>query len=412
MTAGPVASVERPGGSPSSASLVPTAVAGVVGAVTGFASAFAVVLAGLTAVGATPAEAASGLFALCVVQGVLAMWLSWRTRLPLSFAWSTPGAAVLVAAKGTTGSFGVAVGAFLVCAALLVVTGAFPALARALTRIPIAISGALLAGVLLPLCLAPVTAVRHEPVAATAVVVVWFALHRLAPRWATPAAIVLAVVLTVVVAGGVPASGPWLPSIRPVAPVFDPLVALSLGVPLFFVTMAGQNVPGIAVLETLGYQRVPTRAVLLGTGVGSGVAALFGAHAVNLSALSAAIMAGPSAHPDRSRRWVATFTGGVTYLALAALAGAAVHLFGDTSPVLVEAAAGLALLGAFVSALVESFREPGTRLAAAATFLVAVSGVSLVGIGSAFWALVVGGAVLLVLRGRVTRPAERSSTGP
>jgi benzoate membrane transport protein len=366
---------------------------GVVGAVTGFASAFAVVLAGLTAVGASPAEAASGLAALCVAQGVLAIALSWRTRLPLSFAWSTPGAAVLVAAKGTTGSFGAAIGAFLVCAALIVLTGAWPRLTRMLERIPTAVSGALLAGVLLPLCLAPVSAVRLHPLVGGGVVVLWLVLHRVAPRWSTPAAMVAAVVATVLLSGGGSADASWLPSFRFVAPVADPLVALSLGVPLFVVTMAGQNVPGLAVLRTLGYDTVPTRSVLVGTGVAAGAAALFGAHAVNLSALSAAIMAGPAAHPDRSRRWIATFSGGVVYLALAFVAAPAVHLIGDGSPVLVEAAAGLALLGAFASGLRSSLAEPRGRIAAAATFLVVASGVAVLGIGSAFWGLVVGAVV-------------------
>ena len=161
-------------------------IAGVVGALTGFASSFALVIAGLIAVGASPAEAASGLLVLCIAQAVLAGLLSWRFRLPLSFAWSTPGAALLVAAEGTTGSYAAAVGAFLVCGLLIVVSGLWPWLGRAMTRIPMPLAGAMLAGILFPICIAPVTAVIEEPLLAAPVVLVWLLLVRWLPRWACP----------------------------------------------------------------------------------------------------------------------------------------------------------------------------------------------------------------------------------
>jgi benzoate membrane transport protein len=376
-------------------------VAGIVGALTGFASTFTVVLAGLLAVGATPAQAASGLLTLCLLQAALAILLSWRTRLPLSFAWSTPGAALLVAAQGTTSSFGAAIGAFIVCGALVVLTGLWPWLGRAMTSIPSPLTGAMLAGILFPLCVAPVTASVQLPLFALPIVLVWLLLQRLAPRWAVPAAMAVALVGVAIIAGGAPVeSGSASPALVFVMPQLDPLVIVSLGVPLYIVTMAGQNVPGFAVLSTLGYDRVPTRPVLVGAGAATMLGASFGAHAVNLAALSAAMMAGPDADPDKSRRWIATVSGGVSYVALGLLAGVAGQFVSGGSPVLIEAVAGLALIGAFISGLVSAFADERHRLAAAATFLVVASGIVVAGVGSAFWGLLAGGAVYLWTRRR------------
>ncbi|PJJ71946.1 benzoate membrane transport protein [Diaminobutyricimonas aerilata] len=369
--------------------------AGVIGAVTGFASSFAIVIAGLQAVGATPAQAASGLLVLCIGQGVLAVLLSWRTRLPLSFAWSTPGAAVLVSAHAVTGDFRAAVGAFLVCGVLILATGLWPWLRRTVVRIPRPVGSAMLAGILFPICIAPVTASIEIPLLALPVVGVWLVLVRLAPRWAVPAAMVVAAVGI-----GMTAGGDWLvgdgvaPRVEFVVPVFDPLVIVSLGLPLYIVTMAGQNVPGFAVLTTLGYDDPPARAVLVGSGAVTAFGSVFGAHAVNLAALSAAIMAGPDAHPDRSRRWIAAVSGGVVYLALGLAAGLASALVAAAPPVLITAVAGLALLSALIAAVVAALEEAEHRIAAIATFLVVASGVTIAGIGSSFWGLVVGGVVM------------------
>ena len=174
--------------------------AGIIGAVTGFASSFALVVAGLQAVGASPADTASGLLALCVLQAVLAIVLGLRFRMPLSFAWSTPGAALLIAAEATTGDFRAAVGAFVLCGVLLLVTGLWPAFARAVTRIPKPIASAMLAGILFPICVAPVLAAVELPALALPVALAWLVLARLAPRWAVPAA-VLVTILGVVLSG-------------------------------------------------------------------------------------------------------------------------------------------------------------------------------------------------------------------
>lgn len=376
-------------------------IAGVIGALTGFASSFAIVIAGLLAVGASPEEAASGLLVLCVAQAMLAGLLSWRSRLPLSFAWSTPGAALLVAAEGSTQSYAAAIGAFLVCGLLIVVSGLWAWLGRAMTRIPMPLAGAMLAGILFPICIAPVTAVLQEPLLAAPVIIVWLLLIRWLPRWAVPAAMLVAIVGVVISAGSEWMTGATLaPAFTFTVPSLDPLVIVSLGVPLYIVTMAGQNVPGFAVLTTLGYRGVPARRVLVASGAATMLSAPFGGFALNLAALTAALMAGPESHPDPSRRWVAPLAGGATYVLLGLGAGVATALVAAAPPILIIAVAGLALLSAFTTGIVSAFEAPETRLTAAVTLIVVASGVVVLGIGSAFWGLIVGAIVMLVTRPR------------
>jgi benzoate membrane transport protein len=356
------------------------------------------VLAGLRAVGATPAEAASGLLTLCICQAIIAIALSLRFRIPLSFAWSTPGAALLIAARSSTHNFAAAVGAFIVCGLLIAITGLWPALTRVITRIPTPLASALLAGILFPICLAPVEASVKLPLLALPIVVVWLILFGLAPRWAVPGALVVTVIVV-----GISAGTGWLhgslvaPQLSFVSPTFQPLVIVSLGIPLYLVTMAGQNVPGFAVLKTFGYDDPPARSILVGSGILTAVGALFGAHAINLAALSAAIMAGPDSHTDRSKRWIATVTGGVVYILLGLAAGLAASLVLVTPPLLITTVAGLAMLGAFVAAVAAALEDPNNRVVAIITFLVVASGIVIVGIGSPFWGLLVGGIVMLWL---------------
>jgi benzoate membrane transport protein len=375
------------------------------------------VLAGLRAVGATPAEAASGLLTLCIAQAIIAIILSLRFRIPLSFAWSTPGAALLIAAHSTTHNFGAAVGAFIVCGVLIAITGLWPALTRAITRIPAPLATALLAGILFPICLAPIEASVKLPLLALPIVLVWLILYGLAPRWAVPGALVVTVIVV-----GITAGTGWLhgsliaPHLSFVAPSFQPLVIVSLGIPLYLVTMAGQNVPGFAVLKTFGYDDPPARSILVGSGLLGAGGAVFGAHAINLAALSAAIMAGPDSHPDKSKRWIASLTGGIAYIFIGLAAGLAASLVLVTPPLLITTVAGLAMLGAFVTAIAASLQDPGNRVVAGITFLVVASGIVIVGIGSAFWGLIVGGIVMLWLswhrRRRERKDAAIEPTAP
>ena len=372
--------------------------AGVVAGVTGFASGFPLLIAGLHNVGASDEQAASGLLMLCLIPGVITIVLSLVTRIPISVVWSTPAAALVLASAGTD-DYASAVGAFLLCGLLLVVTGLWPWLARTVTRIPKPIASAMLAGILFPICLAPVTASFELPWLALPIVLTWLMLLQFAPRWAVPGAVVVTVIVVAVSSSGADLSGARiLPVLAPVLPGFDPAIVIGLGVPIYLVTMAGQNVPGFAVLRTFGFEHPPARAIFLSTGAGNLLAAPFGGIALNLAAMTAAMVAGPDAHPDRDRRWIAGVTGGATLAVLGLLSGVATVLVVVSPPVLITTVAGLALLGALITAVTTALEEPAHRIVAILTFLVAVSGVSIAGIGSAFWALLVGGIVMLWMR--------------
>lgn len=372
--------------------------AGVVAGVTGFASGFPLLIAGLHNIGATDDQAASGLLVLCLVPGVITIVLSIVARIPISVVWSTPAAALVLASAGTD-DYASAVGAFLLCGVLLVVTGLWPWLARTVTRIPKPIASAMLAGILFPICLAPVTASFELPLQALPIVLTWLVLTKLAPRWAVPAAVVVTVAVVAVSSSGADLSSVrLLPVLEFVVPGFDPAIVVGLGIPIYLVTMAGQNVPGFAVLRTFGYEHPPARTIFVTTGAGNLLAAPFGGIALNLAAMTAAMVAGPDAHPDRERRWVAGVSGGATLAVLGLLSGVATILVSVSPPVLITTVAGLALLGALITAVSTALEEPAHRIVAILTFLVAVSGVSIAGIGSAFWALLVGGLVMLWMR--------------
>ncbi|MER7208169.1 benzoate/H(+) symporter BenE family transporter [Streptosporangium sp. NPDC000239] len=392
--------------------LLQPALAGIVTALVGFASSFAVVLAGLRAVGADQDQAASGLLALCLANGVVAICLGLWRRMPITIAWSTPGAALLVATGAVEGGFPAAVGAFVVCGLLIVAAGLFPALGRLVAAIPAPMASAMLAGVLLDLCVAPVRALGEVPLMAAPVVLTWALLSRFAARWAVPCALLVAVVAIALTSSGLGAVG-----IRPVVeltvPTWSPQAMISVALPLFLVTMASQNVPGMAVLAQYGY-RPPLRGILLGTGLASTVGAPLGGHAVNLAAITAALAASPDADPDPGRRWIASVTAGVSMIVLGVGSGLATALVLLSPPVLIEAVAGLALVGALVSALAAALADPDGRQAAVITFVVTASGMTLFGIGAAFWGLVAGGLMTLLYGGRKApvAPAEQEKAEP
>ncbi|MDV7245872.1 MULTISPECIES: benzoate/H(+) symporter BenE family transporter [Rhodococcus] len=366
--------------------------AGIVTALVGFTSSFAVVLTGLTAVGANSAEAASGLLILCVTQALGMLWLSRRYRMPITLAWSTPGAALLAGAGTVGGGWPAAVGAFAIVGVAILLTGLWPRLGRVIAAIPSALAQAMLAGVLLPLCLAPVLALRDAPLAVAPVVLVWLILQRYSTRWAVPAAFAAAGVVIAVslVVGkvGLDASA-LLPELVLTTPTWSWQALIGIAVPLYIVTMASQNIPGTAVMKSFGYE-VPWRPAMLVTGIGTLVGAPAGGHAINLAAISAALSAAPTAHPDPRKRWRATFTAGWAYLVLAACSAAVAALIAAAPVGVVETVAGLALLATLGGALASALADIREREGAVVTFLIAASGVSVLGIGSAFWALIAG----------------------
>jgi benzoate membrane transport protein len=383
--------------------------AGVVASLVGFASTFALVLAGLRAVGASEAQAASGLATLCLTMSVVAIWLGVRYRQPLTIAWSTPGAALLVAGGEVPGGYPAALGAFAVAGALIVLVGLWRTLGRWVEAIPPALASAMLAGVLLPVCLAPVTAAVELPAQVLPVIGTWVVLMRVARRWAVPGALAAAAVAIALDPREAAAPVGLLPSLTVTAPTLDPGALLGLALPLFVVTMASQNVTGIAVLGSFGY-RPPITAALVTTGAATVAGAPFGAHAINLAAITAALVAGPDAHPDPARRWIASVAGGVAYLVLGLTAGLAAALVAVAPPLLIEAVAGLALFGALAGALAAAMADAERREAAIVAFVVSASGIAVAGISAPFWGLVAGLAYAAVQRARMTRAEPGSVT--
>jgi benzoate membrane transport protein len=364
--------------------------AGLLSAFVGFASSFFIILQGLAAVGASQAEAASGLIALSVTMGLGGIYLSLKTKLPISVAWSTPGAALLATTGALEGGFAAAVGAFLATAVLIVLAGLWKPLGRWVAAIPISLASAMLAGVLLTFCLAPVRAVAEAPGFALPIIAAWALVWKLNRIYAVPAALLVTTGIVVWATELSVLEGVSLwPAVALVTPEFSIPAMIGIALPLFIVTMASQNIPGIAVLNANNYRPDPGP-LFTSTGVFSLISAPFGGHAVNLAAITAAICAGEDAHPDPARRYWSAVVAGATYVVFGLLAGAITAFFAAAPSILIAAVAGLALLGAFAAALTSAVAEPDDRVAAAITFLVTASGLPFLGIGSAFWGLLAG----------------------
>jgi len=377
--------------------------AGALAAVVGYASTFTLVLAALAAGGASPQQAGSGLMALCIAMAVLNIAVAARLKVPVSFAWSTPGAAFLLTVGAPEGGFAAVAGAFLVVAGLVVLTGLVRPLARAIGAIPQALANAMLAGMLLTLCLAPINAVAEMPALALPILLAWAIGLRFARRYAVPIAVVVTGVV-LAVSTDLPAGaldGAW-PSLVPVMPVFTLDAIVRIALPLYVVTMASQNLPGIAVLRANGYAVAPGPAFLL-TGAASGVIAFFGGLTTNLAAITAAICAGPEAHPDRDKRWPAPVATGSVYILLAPAASLAAAFVAASPPLLIQAVAGLALFSSLATALGAALAEEEMRLPAILTFVTTASGITIAGVGAPFWGLVGGIVLSLLLRRSAAR---------
>jgi len=377
---------------------------GILTAFAGFASSFAVVVQGLTAVGASEAQAASGLMALSIAMGLCGVLLSAATRAPVSIAWSTPGAALLVTTGAVDGGFAAAVGAFLVCGLAFILAGLWKPLGRAIAAIPAPLANAMLAGILVSLCFAPFKAVAFDPLLGLPILLAWIIVGAYNKLLAVPAALAA---YFVVVALGVDMPAQDLsalhaaiaPRFEFVAPVFNAAGILNIAIPLFIVTMASQNIPGIAVMSSNNFEAKP-RLWFTATGIFTVFASAFGGHAINLAALTAAMCAGEDAHADPDRRYWAAIFAGLGYIVLGLLAGIVTAFVIIAPAILIQAVAGLALISAFSGATVSAFQDTRTREAAAVTFLVSASGISVAGISGAFWGLIAGGAIMLVKRNR------------
>ena len=376
--------------------LVSAASAALVATVAGVGGTLPVVLAAAQAVGATPEQASSWVSGLGLATAVSALILSVRYRMPIITAWSTPGAA-LIASSSAVPSFRAAVGAFVLAAVLILLTAAIRPLARLIEKIPGSIAAAMLGGILLRLVVAMIEQVPNQPLLVLSLIVLFLVARHLVPTMAS--LIVLAVGAALAWSLGLVKPIPPLgvSSLTLAMPAWDLATLIGLGVPLYLVTMASQNLPGFAVLRASGYHP-PTQPVLAVTGAASLGTAFLGAHTSNLAAISAALCTGPDAHPDPAKRWI-TGPFYALWWGLIALFGASlVGLFGALPPALLMTVAGTALLGSMAGALGSALGPDKDRLAAAGTLAVTASGVTLLGIGSAFWGLVFGLLVLTLER--------------
>lgn len=390
--------VTPPLADPPQGSLLQPISAGLLAALVGFSSTFTVVLASFVAVGASPAQAASGLLTVCVVQGLLSIAMSFAWRLPISIVWSTPGSALLLATGPLAGGYPAATGAFIAAALLIVVAGVWRPFGRLVEAIPTTLANAMLAGVLFEICLAPVTAAKTSPGLILPIVLAWLLALRFARRFAIPIAVLVTGLVVVFVTKLPPGAlaDAW-PTLVVTAPSLQWGAIGSLAVPLFVVTMASQNIPGLAVLRANGY-RPDLRAIFISTGAAGVVNALGSGGLINLAAITAALCAGPDSHPDPAKRYVSSIAAGLLYVVLGLFAAFASAFILASPPSIIQAVAGLALLGSFAGALAAALAPEQARLAVAVTFVTTASGVSFFGIGASFWGLLAGGALLAVER--------------
>ena len=386
-----------------------TATAGFVAVLVGFTSSVAIVFQAALAFNATPAQLASWMWALGLGMGLCTVLPSLWLRRPVMVAWSTPGAAVLATA-GVAGGFsmGEAVGAFMVSAVLMLLAGVTGAFERVMNRIPVAVAAALLAGVLARFGLNGFVAAQTAPLLVIGMLLVYLLARQLLPRYAVPLTLLIAIIF-VAASGGFIWSGGTIAVTTPVwvSPEFSWRAAVSLALPLFVVTMASQNLPGVAAIQAAGFANpkssqgaIPVSKVIALCGLGTLLLAPAGAFALNLSAITAAICMGPEAHPDPARRYTAAVWCGVFYLLIGLFGGAVTGVLSSFPKELVAAIAALALLGTIGNALASALGNETHREAAALTFLIALSGVTLAGIGSAFWAVLAGALALAVQRWR------------
>ena len=372
-----------------------SATAGFVAVLVGFTSSVAIVFQAAQAFGATPEQIASWMWALGLGMGLCSAIPSLILKQPVMVAWSTPGAAVLASA-GLVGGFSMAqaVGAFMVCALLIVLVGATGWFERVMNRIPVAIASALLAGVLARFGLQAFAAAHDALLLVVLMLLTYLLGRRWLPRYAVPLTLLVAV-LTVSSQGQLQTSALNVDWAVPVftAPEFSWSAVISLALPLFVVTMASQNLPGVAAIRSAGYD-MPISKLITMTGLATLVLAPFGAFALNLSAITAAICMGEEAHPDKSKRYTAAVVCGALYIAIGLVGAAVTGVLLAFPSALVLAIAGLALLGTIGGGLHTALKDEAHREAAIITFLVTLSGVVVAGIGSAFWGVVAGALAL------------------
>lgn len=373
--------------------------------VVGFASTVLLIMEAAGAVGADEAQKASWVAALCIGQAVTTLVLSLRYRMPIITAWSTPGAA-LIATSAAGIDYRSALAAFIAAGVLMCVTALFKPVARAIEKIPASIAAAMLAGVLLRYSMGVPNAAIELPWLVLPLIVIFFGLRVWQPLFAVPVVVVTGLALAAL-NGAFDEQCCAFGITQPVwtTPSFNWPVIVGLGVPLYLVTMASQNLPGFAVLKASGYQP-PVTGALWVTGLGSIAFAPFGAHQLNLAAITASIVTGPDAHPDPQKRWLVAFPYFILYLLVGLAAASFVTILGSLPKPLITAIAGLALFAPLLGSATAMFKEKEQVEAALATFLVSASGITFYGVGAPFWGLVAG---LLLFGARHLQSMRRSN---
>ena len=374
-------------------------VAGFIAMMTGVTSSLVLMFQAGQAAGLTSAQISSWIWALFMGMAVCSIGLSMRYRSPITVAWSTPGAALLITSLGGV-AYPEAIGAFITCAVLVIICGVTGSFERLVKRLPTSLAAALLAGILFKIGSEIFVAAQHRTGLVLGMFFTYLIVKRYSPRYAVLVTLLVGVALSAML-GLLNFSGFALEVAMPVwtTPSFSVAATVSIGIPLFVVAMTSQNMPGVAVLRADGYQ-VPASPLITATGIISLITAPFGAHGINLAAISAAICTGPHAHEDHDKRYTAAIWCGIFY-AIAGVFGATLAaLFAAFPKELVLSIAALALFGSIINGLTVAMNEPKEREAALITFMVTASGLTLFSIGSAFWGIVAGVLTLVILNYR------------
>lgn len=358
-----------------------------VAAFVGFGGTLALIIAAATALGATQAETASWVTALSLALAISSGYLSWRYRIPIITAWSTPGLALIGASIGFT--MQEAVGAFLVTALAIIITGLIKPVAQFVERIPASIASGMLAGVLSSFVINAAKTLSLDPLLVLPLIALFLIIRLFNPAMAVISVLIGGVIYALALGRADNLPAPELSTLTMIVPDFTLSAMIGLALPLYLVTMASQNLPGFAVLRAAGYEP-PTAACLQVTGLVSLFSAPFGAHTSNMAAISAAICTGHDAHPDPKQRWLTGPFYALCYLIFAIFGASLVAIFAVLPPALIMLIAGLGLIGPFVNALALALNKQDERFAAIVTFAVTASGITIFSIGSAFWALIAG----------------------
>ena len=360
----------------------------------GFIGSVPVVLAALQAVSATTEQMISGFAAMCLGIAATTIYFCHRYRMPIVTAWSFPGCAVIASSQGV--SFAEYIGACLCAAGLLIVTGASGWLSALVKRLPVTLAAAMLAGLLFSFVIKMFSFIQSDSVVVLGVLLMFFIVRIFWATWAVIAALLAGGVLVFAQGYSLPTHDFAVSNFVLIAPDFRFSVLIGVGLPLYLVTMVSQNLTGLAVLKASGYDDVPSQGVICGTGLASGLSAPFGALSTNLAAITAAMCTGPDCHSDPRERWKTGYFYALGYTLLAIFAAGFLDILASLPPALIASITGVALLGPFMTALVQSVSERATHLAATTTFVITASGISVLGIGAPFWGLCAGLSILAI----------------